>query len=495
MGLSRIGFLCLGVLCCGNVYAQALSAHRIEFNAIQDFAFDPAYLIKGEGGDTLNVPQSIRTHDTLNTTAGFTHSTIIDRKTLSVANNIPNPGFFGVEDFGHQTTPDNIPISNATHVLLDISGDNRPDALIADRGQTALVVTLGQNPANGTFQDSTKSIAFDTPIRDLAAVEEGGLVSIGVLHDKTLRVLQAKNHNNSNGILNQFNKADQQIRIQGLGIRVAAYATRSGALFVVLSEDRGGLRLTTFVADALNNSLRQNDSVLFTDDDLVEEKAVAIAFSELDDDRLPEVAVLSAVLEDNDNMVDSGRLRLFDVSSRWRLRLEQQGTADGVDIDPVLLPAQLELDDCADPVKTVVPTAMRIADITAVRGRLGPDGRHDIIIGGDASLLKCDVTRPFAQVWRVDERMQLHSVAETVVIETANDTLADQPRVVDLEIGRFNSDDLPDVALLDQASNGLIVLRQQPQPCITFITTITHGHQGGKSIMAEAQRLSLGLLG
>ncbi len=494
-GLRRIGLVCLGILCSGNAHAQVLTNHQIEFNAIQDFAFDPAYLISGEGGGTLNVPQSIRTHTRLNATAGFGHPTIVDRKSLSVATNHPNPGFLGFEDFAQEAIPENIPHNDATHVLVDISGDNRPDALIADRGQSSLQITLGQNPADGSFQDSTKSMLFDSPVRDLTAVEEGGLVSIGVLHEKTLRVLQTKAGTRNGGIGDLLDKTGEQIRIRGRGARVAAHATRSGALFVVLSEDTGGLRLTTIVADALKNSLQQHDSVLFTDDDSAVEKAVTVAMSHLDDDRLPEVAVLSAVLEDQDNVADSGRLRLFNISSRWRLRLQQQGAADGVVIDPVLLPAQLDRDDCVDPEKTVLPTAMRIADITAVRGRHGPDGRHDIVVGGDVSLLKCDVTRPFAQVWRVDERMRLRSVAQTVVIETFNQDLADNPHVVDLEIARFNSDDLPDVALLDQASNGLIVLRQQPQPCITFITAITHGHQGTKSIMAEAQRLSLGVLG
>lgn len=48
-------------------------------------------------------------------------------------------------------------------------------------------------------------------------------------------------------------------------------------------------------------------------------------------------------------------------------------------------------------------------------------------------------------------------------------------RAADLVVGQFNSDPRLDVAVLDGVTGDVMVLRQQPAPCATFITAATHG--------------------
>ena len=45
----------------------------------------------------------------------------------------------------------------------------------------------------------------------------------------------------------------------------------------------------------------------------------------------------------------------------------------------------------------------------------------------------------------------------------------------DLVTGNFNDDNLWDIGLIDSVSRNLIVLRQQPPPCATFISSASHG--------------------
>jgi hypothetical protein len=56
----------------------------------------------------------------------------------------------------------------------------------------------------------------------------------------------------------------------------------------------------------------------------------------------------------------------------------------------------------------------------------------------------------------------------------ANDDNPDE-RARDVVVGQFNDDDLLDIAVLDRDTGNIILVRQQPQPCLAFIVSPSHG--------------------
>ncbi len=50
-----------------------------------------------------------------------------------------------------------------------------------------------------------------------------------------------------------------------------------------------------------------------------------------------------------------------------------------------------------------------------------------------------------------------------------------EQHAVDLAVGNFNDDDLLDVAVLDAKTGNVIIVRQQPAPCMSFITSPSQG--------------------
>ncbi len=58
-------------------------------------------------------------------------------------------------------------------------------------------------------------------------------------------------------------------------------------------------------------------------------------------------------------------------------------------------------------------------------------------------------------------------------VDIANPTVERQAS--DIVTGQFNGDSQWDVALVDEISGKLIIIRQQPPPCATYIAAAAHG--------------------
>lgn len=262
----------------------------------------------------------------------------------------------------------------------------------------------------------------------------------------------------------------------------------------------------------------------------------------------PAIVLLSSVNKNTGNgMPSEGRLRLFNLSynnfdvsttrsitplnearnssthlyqGKLSLTLVKQKVKD-IYKDYVVVkpnPAELKKMDeyidnkrlCRNAEVNTTVRALSIADITSKTSyfkhdgvdipksdRSGPDHNQDIVVAGNVALSKCG-GRPFVQILNISQTLQMERVAEKVVIntykvsqnnekETIKTSLKDT-KVTDIAVSRFNSDSLPDVVLLDANSNNLILIRQQPRPCVTYITSIANGHQGWESITGNVTK-------
>lgn len=63
-----------------------------------------------------------------------------------------------------------------------------------------------------------------------------------------------------------------------------------------------------------------------------------------------------------------------------------------------------------------------------------------------------------------------------------------EDRADDVAVGQFNDDGLLDIAVLDQATGNIIIVRQQPAPCLAFIAAESHGWIGTDRSYVEIAR-------
>jgi hypothetical protein len=68
-----------------------------------------------------------------------------------------------------------------------------------------------------------------------------------------------------------------------------------------------------------------------------------------------------------------------------------------------------------------------------------------------------------------------------------SDNIVDNQQPADVVVGQFNDDSLLDIAVLDRTTGNLIIVRQQPPPCISFITSASHGLLGSPSYTPTAR--------
>ncbi len=110
---------------------------------------------------------------------------------------------------------------------------------------------------------------------------------------------------------------------------------------------------------------------------------------------------------------------------------------------------------------TFATTVERIADITV--GEFKP-GERSLVFSDEKSEFITVVPFTVNGGWRRNK-----------IVTASYDTDEDVQTSADLAVGQFNDDDLLDVAVLDAGTGNVIIVRQQPPPCMTFITAPVHG--------------------
>jgi hypothetical protein len=467
-------------LVCHPALAQVPTAHQVVPNGVADFAFDPPYLI----GLPLDGPASLATRPDMAATAPFNHLTVVDRNALHALPNDPQAGYVGLGASRVETALGPAPTNlRARHLLLDLVGDRAPEALIAQPGTTEILVVPGRSLSAAEFGDSPERVGLDRRIVDIAGMPGRG-PAVAVLDGRTVQVLVPARPATARPTFPPHRAPvlapiPDRPRVAG-GRRIAAAAMDRGAVVVVAGDGPSGLMLTVFRYTAgTTPTLVETGSVTLTG--TAGEAVAALALADLDGDSRPELVLASNA--DTGTANETGRLRVIRLSAQL---LPQLVASSGpLAVAPDRTPPAGTVCGENDGHGTFVRiTALRVADIAAAAGRSGPDGRPEIVVAGDLSPDKCDRRLPFVHVTAVGDGLALARLAEAVVWDIPNGTLVGPSAIADFDIGRFNDDALPDVALLDSGNNALILMRQQPAPCVTFITAITHGHQGTSSILA-----------
>lgn len=474
--------------------AQPIANHQMISNGIDQFAFDPALFVADETPPSAFFRAgSVRVHSDLEQTSGYSHITATGYYGLSSAENTLQDGFLGIDDVelasglsfpfvdeGFYDSPD--------HRLVDLNGDGQPEAVVLDRGKPLLFFHLGTNTATPTFSSNPVQLNLQQDIQDIA-VSPAPRAKVAVIQGNKLRVISAAELEPALTTILPIDPSvrrralpGETVELPGDGLKVAAAPLGRGTVFAVLTQGKRSLGLTTVFQSARGTLTLASNMPLHAAAD-GSEGPVAVSLADTDNDDRPEVVVLTSLLMENEVVL--GRLRIFDLDSSGGFSANVSETAQ-VDLNADLtLPVDVD-PNCRNQPFFVVPSALRVKDIASASGRDGADGQPDIIVAGNVEIPKCDLTRPFVKIWHHTADQSLQDIAETVVWETfPENQLVETTNVVDLTVGKFNDDALPDIALLDRASEGLIVLRQQPKPCITFITPITHGHRGQDAIQAE----------
>jgi hypothetical protein len=370
--------------------------------------------------------------------------------------------------------------------LLDLNGDQMPDAVSWQTGSSDILVAAGQSLPEARFSNRPIRIALDRDIEDMAGAA-GRAPVLAILHPRSIQVVLPVRRD----ITDPLSRGDvlrpvgNRVRAPGSLGRIAAFPHGRDAIIAAAGNTAAGVRLTVYTFTSGN--LVENGTLLIADS--VGEQVAGIAIDRFDDADRPQVVLASN--SGAGTAAAAGRIRLFALADDHSpVPVTGSGPAHLV-VQPNMTPP--EGTDCGEQDSFGVEvsiTGLRVADIATPAGRTGPDGTPEIIVGGMLSPEKCDRRVAFAQVTVVGEDLALGGLGEAVVWDIPNGALDDPPDIVDIEVGHFNGDDLPDLVLLDSANDALILLRQQPRPCVTFITAITHGHQGIKSVLAEASNLT-----
>ena len=471
--------LLITVIAPGAGHAQS-TQHEIIDNQLDEFAFDPPLAILGTAGKTLQQPQHLGTHRDF-ASSKFAHLVVTDQHTLRTGLNSKNPGYLGVNSFRrHAGLPDGAREQGLLQ-LGDVNGDRRVDAIVAEQGgfKVELFSALrGHSDVSSLRPRASILGRTRLAITDIALDKRQPRV-LGVLHRRSLELidfnLPATNINR---------RSNTEIKIKFEGTHLAAHTVQRDTLFAVLGtsdEQHNELQVGLYRWSSEQRQLKPEANFTFTSVADLQELPVDIALANIDSDSSPEVIVLTQAFDSADGLTRSGRVRVFKTGRNNTLRLVTQLGEPGL----TLRSSQFEkLNQCTLDGDVVSPVGLRISDIAAVKGRDGPGGRPEIIVAGELRNDKCELELPFVQTIQTDSRLQMRSLATAAISVQSELGFSAQPDITDLETGLFNADSLPDVALLDRANNAVIVLRQQPRPCVTFITPITHGHRGLGSITA-----------
>jgi len=470
--------------------------HELVENGVDKFAFDPPLLLYPEiKGDLLS---QLRVREKFERTEGFGHLAIAGQFGIYTGLNNANPAYVDFEGFGLTSTDSPMTTFQAPiHELGDLNGDGMTDALIYERGSSSIYAAQGLDSADGLFAPFIGPLTSGDLLNSVEVVSDQS-IAIALLEPTALRILEDKHFQqifeDQNGDITGV-KTD----FDGIGEIVSGTHYQTYSVFVVVSSKDDAFFLSTFKYEDQQLILVDIKNIEISSFD---EKPVALELIVDETEEMIQAVVLTSVLDQN-QQDHWGRLRVIDIDVSLEIN-DTLATAE------VIANFSQWLQECphlvTDSISLDFPTTvfsmvdMRIRDLAST-DRSGSDGVPDIVIVGNVKNEKCDVTRPAVQIWNLAKNnsggsiadvisgnnadqsgFQLSILAETVISETAHMAFMEEPMVVDLEVARMNGDDLLDIALLDRSNGSVIVLRQQPQPCVTFITAITHGHQGFHSM-------------
>ena len=494
------------------VYAQ--QGDRKIVTVVTNFAFDAPIFLTNAKGQEMNAPVSLQTMtSSRKASSSYSNLTILGADGLWFADNQPIDGYLGFDEtqLGAELS---LNASTAKHILTDIDQYRGVDALVFVPGTKELFTILGTNQeiVKTTFERRIQDVAAvrtarPTPIHRTQATQQTDpdrfwdgsdsfrsrkipTLNLAILHDRYVHFIPSTRLlENPAGSVHAIRA--EIVSFAGKGHLITGYTENNHPFYAVAGDFRNrlGLKLLTSSADTSLPGVK--DTAYLHTSSAETEEFVKLAMANLDDDLQPEVVLLTTVQLSNG--IKMGRLRIFDVTSTLTLEV--------LNIWDIELSASLSKDIAGNQISNnqnmqTTPTALRLADIAPAQGRGGADGNIDVIIAGNVSDgAKYESTqRPFVQIWSNSRDGTWMLSSETVVDDTVkwvaddlvNQPFAINPYVTDVEVGHYNADNLADVILSDSENDGLILLKQQPQPCLTFITSITHGHQGEKSIQGTA---------
>lgn len=468
----------IAVLIAGPAMAQIETAHQLHTNGIDSFAFDPPYLHSLR----IDEPESAATLPGFATRPPHNHLTLVDRGALQTVINSPDPGFIGLQTGQVET---GLTLSGGLavdHLLKDLSGNGAPEAVIWQPGSATLHIAAGQ-ASPGAFDNAARRLDLDQRVIDVATTD-GELPIVAVLGSRALRVLTPFQPRPGTAV----ERIDLSVRIAVRDGQVAMLEHRRGALIVVAAQTGTSVEVTLFALTlGLQPSLTER--ARFVVEDIADLRIADLAMARIGEDDAPHAVLLA-----NASSFGSTGVALLDL-----------GRGDG----PITIAANRQTPapfsasagvDCGDSDTfghVIEGVGLRVADIASSSGRSGPDGSPEIVVAGNFSPEKCNIRRPFVFVFGIRQvliptgtALTLSDMATVRVWSLPNGTFDRMPDIIDLAIVQANSDELPDVALVDRPNDALILLRQQPPPCVTFITAITHGHQGTNSMRAAPSNIS-----
>ncbi len=481
------------------VHAQE-SDHQI-VTVIENFAFDPPILITNDQRHVMNGPVSLRAMTSPQAASiSFSDLTILGVDGLWLADNQPEDGYLGFEET--QLSVD-FPLNDpqARHLLTNIDQFRGLDTLVFVPGTKDIFTISSRN------QRKTET-SFDKTIQDVAALgttqptpdriptvpheyfdilrnafeltrHRASPTILAILFDGYVHFMPSTRLlENSAGSIPPIRT--EIVSLSGKGQLITGYKENQRLIYIVAGDFRNGPGLKLLTSSERVTRPNVNDTAYLDVGSNETEKFIRLAMHNLDNDRQPEAVLLTAVQA---NGAEFGRVRIFDVTSAATI----DGPGAQFDIKLPISASEVIADAFSNGEEILtMPTALRLADIAPIQGRSGPDDNVDIVIAGNVGLQKSETQRPFVQIWSQSGDGVWTKTIETIVDEAVNQSFTTNPFVTDLEVGKYNADKLPDVILSDSQNNGLILLKQQPLPCLTFITSITHGHQGTNSILGIA---------
>ncbi len=513
-----------------NTFALPLTNHEIVSNNINLINFDRGLSINSYGVGSVSSFVSIKTPSKNSVLNKYSNPSILAKDGVYIGLNKYKPGYIGMKEVKKSASTDGVP-NNSKHILLDISGDGIPDLLFPK--EKSLFTHHGKSKDEHgitSFEDASLHTSTDRKIVDFAGEAflnyyntplristNTGLVEmfsvIGILHQgkfeiriskvlkKTSNYFHIRSYGRQPPVINSENFINPQpenyIEVRGEALKVTSFSDINNIYFFIVSQGRGSNKrsfyLTSIVIDKSSLMTTDGTSHYFSrkvvhNEGFVtfsnREEVVDLQFGNFEEDNLPYVALFSTR---NQGGSETGVLRLYKVGQQ---EIDEYLTS--VVTTRLFNKNELKLLECLnkDKIKQYIDySAIRVKSITGKEGRKKPDDYSEFILGGNINIQKCDddrgiIRRPFVQIFQTSEN-KINLIKDVRLLKIDGVAEGKSPNIVDLDVFYINNDELPDIGLLDASNNSIIALKQQPRPCLTFITAITHGHQGVDSIMAD----------